>query len=196
LSESVTEYLFDTPWWLPITIAAMGIYVFVTGNNRREAKVRNTGAGIIIASLALLAVSYFVDTDREFAEKSTRKLIHAVPARDWATFESLLDPKAKLITYRNREQIVEAAKAAVDRYGLESITITHLSATQIQTQITVNVVMLSSHSDAHNLRSDWQFEWAETPGGWRLVSIDPISIGNTSVEDLRRWLPTAQDGSP
>src|SRR6476646_3389166 len=93
---NLSELLFHTPWWLPVTIAGVGVVLFITGNNRVEAKVRNAGLAIVALAILLVGVSWLVDTDLEKAVKDTKALVRAVNDRDWATMTRLLDPKASL----------------------------------------------------------------------------------------------------
>src|SRR3954466_15846766 len=109
---NISELLFQTPWWLPVTIGGIGVVLFITGNNRVEAKVRKAGLTIVALAVLLMGVSYFVDTDLEKAVKNTKALVRAVNDRDWPTMTSLLDPKASLAVqnsgtpYNDREKIV------------------------------------------------------------------------------------------
>ena len=54
----MTDLLFDTPWWLPPSIAGAGVVLFVTGNKRVEQKIRLAGLAVICLAVLLAAVSY------------------------------------------------------------------------------------------------------------------------------------------
>ena len=43
-----------------------------------------------------MAVSYFVDTDKEKVEKRTKQVVESVEKGDWSKFQSLLHPQASL----------------------------------------------------------------------------------------------------
>jgi len=43
----MTDLIFDPPWYLPLGIAALGIYLFVHGNRRQLAQVRAAGLGVL-----------------------------------------------------------------------------------------------------------------------------------------------------
>src|SRR5437762_12188710 len=99
----MTDLLFDAPWWLPTGLAAMGIFLFWTGNRRQEAKVRNAGFGLILAAIAVVLLSYFVDTDVEKAVKRSKTLVYSVEKHDWATLRATLDPNVSL-AMKNRSE--------------------------------------------------------------------------------------------
>src|SRR5256885_7409777 len=146
----MNDLLFETPWWLPTTIIAVGAILFYTANRRREVKLRTVGLGIVALGVVVALVSYFVDTPRERAIKGSRQLVQSVADRDWATVQSLLHPKASVAIanvpstlYNDREQIVARAKEGAERYGLKSVTILSTDARQDQTLITVSMTLLS-----------------------------------------------------
>ena len=59
------DLLFDTPWWLPVLIVAIGVFVFVSGNQRQQSGTRNIGAGIIFLAVVIVLLTIFVDTPRK-----------------------------------------------------------------------------------------------------------------------------------
>src|SRR5688572_16280892 len=124
----MTDLLFDTPWWLPALIAGVGIVVFVTGNKRVENRVRYAGLGILLLAVALVVVSYLVETPNEVAERRSRELVHAFEQRDWAAMTSILDPGAivtvpNATVYKNRDDIIANAKLAHERYHFKSVNV-------------------------------------------------------------------------
>jgi hypothetical protein len=113
----MTDLIFDPPWYLPLGIAALGIYLFVHGNRRQLAQVRAAGLGVLALAVALFLAGRFLDTDQEKAEKGTRALIDSVEKHDWNKMRSLLDPSASVSTprgpvYSNRDLIIGGAQAA------------------------------------------------------------------------------------
>src|SRR5829696_8011445 len=125
-----TDLLFETPWWLPTVIAAVGAVLFYTANKRREVKLRTIGLGVIALGVLVALVSYFVDTPKERAVDGSKRLVQSVANRDWATMQSLLHPKASVsianlpaTLYNDRDQIVARAKDGAERYGIKSATV-------------------------------------------------------------------------
>jgi hypothetical protein len=125
----MADLIFDAPWWLPTLLGGIGLYLFWTGNRRRETRVRNAGLGFIAGAVAVLGMSYFVDTDLETAVRKSKQLVDAVEKRDWPRLNSIPSPNVSLWMfgstelYSNRKQLVAAAQEAVDRYGVKNIRI-------------------------------------------------------------------------
>ncbi len=191
----MSELLFDTPWWLPGLVGAVGVILFVTGNKRAENNIRNAGAAVVLLAILLAAVSYFVDTPRETALKRSHELVDAFERADWATMTSILDPTAAVTVlnfpiYSNRDAIMTAAKKAHEQYGFKSVNVLTSSATQADTLITVNVFLLSEQDAlGRTLNSEWQFEWQQTPDGWSLVEIRGLKIGQSTGDQIRNMFP-------
>ena len=191
----MTDLLFDTPWWLPALIAAIGVVVFVTGNNRLERNVKLAGLGFVALAVLLVAVSTFVDTAKETAERRSRALVDAFERADWPAMTAILDPNAALSVlnfpmYNSREEIVERAKEAHARHGFKAVNVIGLEALRVDTVITVNV-RLMSEQDAigYPMPSTWEFQWQQTADGWALVEVRGISIGQYSGDQIRSLFP-------
>jgi hypothetical protein len=191
----MTDLLFDTPWWLPALIAAVGVVLFVTGNNRLEAKVKAAGLAAVGLAVLLMAVSYFVDTAKESAERRTRELVDAFERADWPAMTAILDPSATVSLlgapiYRGRDQIIEKAKTAHSDRGFKSVRVLTADTDQVDTVITVTVTLLSEQDAiASTVNSNWHFQWQETADGWALVEVRAIQIGQFSGEQIRSLFP-------
>ena len=191
----MTELLFDPPWYAPAAIAVLGIYLFLHGNRRQDAKLRAVGGVVLLAGVALFFVGRVMQTDREIAESRSRQLVDAVEKHDWAALRSLLDPKASVATpngnvYSNRELIVGGAQAATEQYGVKNIRILSLTSRQDQTSITVDMDVLSDQGfTGQPFPTSWQFEWNELAGGWTLMRIVCLKIGNETGPNLGRQFP-------
>src|SRR5262245_35944747 len=92
----MSRLLFDTPWWLPTILAGLGVFLFWTGNQRQEKNVRFAGLGMLLAALAVMLLSYFVDTDVEKAVKAAKGMVYAVEQRDWTKLRNILAPNTSL----------------------------------------------------------------------------------------------------
>jgi hypothetical protein len=193
----MVDLLFDAPWWLPTLLAGFGIFVFWTGNRRQESNVRNAGTALVLAAVVVLLLSYFIDTDKEKAVKRSRTLVHSVEARDWTTLRNTMDPNVSLGVlgamdrYGNRDQIVQGAKDAVERYGLKNVRI--LSTTAEQTEQLINVTMtIMSEQDftsGRPITTSWKLQYQQSGKEWPLVRIDCINIAGRSGEDAARQFP-------
>lgn len=189
------EMLFHTPWWLPALIAGVGIVVFISGNRRTESRVRIAGLGAIFLAIVLAAVSYFVDTPLETTERKSNELVKAFEKADWAKMSSVLDRSAvvKVLdrnVYTSREDTIEAAKEAHQRYGFRSARVLSSSATQADTIITVDLTLLTEQDAlGRTLNSRWEFVWQKTADGWMLVEVRAVQIGNVTGTDMRSMFP-------
>ena len=191
----MTELLFDPPWYLPVVIAVLGLYLFIHGNRRQDAKVRNIGVGVALLAVALFFVGRTMETDREVAEKRSRQVVDAVEKHDWNALRALLDPKASVavpngVVYSNRDVIVGGAQAATERFGVKNIRVLSLTSRQDDTMITVDIDALSDQGmTGQPFPTSWQFEWHELKDGWTLMRIVCLKIGNETGEGMRRSFP-------
>lgn len=193
----MTDLLFDTPWWLPVAIAVVGIALFASGNNRQKSPLRNVGLGVVALAGVLLLVSYLVDTDKEKVIDRTNALVRSVGERDWKTFTSLLDPQTSFAGYVGRDQLAEGARLSAETFGVKSTTVLGREVKDDQTLITVTVDALSQQdTPPYPLRSTWDFDWQQRGDEWLLYEIRMISVNETMTaeSDLTRRLPKLPQG--
>ena len=191
------ELLFETPWWLPTAIVAVGAVLFYTANRRQEVRRRTAGLAVVALGVAVALVSYFVDTPKERAVGGSRRLVQAFTDKDWPAMTSILHPKASLsianlsTLYNDRDQIVAKAREASDRYGFKSATVLGTEARQDQTLITVSVDLLTvqEYTMGKPIRSNWEFDWLESADGWALYKIRAISIADQQTERIEPMFP-------
>lgn len=193
-----TRLLFETPWWLPSVIVLVGVFLFYTANQRQERKLRNIGLAVAALGIVLALVSWFVDTDQERAVKRTRQLVAAFEKKDWTALRSLLHPRVSLsianvpvTLYNDRDQLVDRAKDASDRYGFQSINITSIDSRQDQTLITVslNVLSIQEQTAGRPITSSWEFDWLESAEGWSLYKIRAIQVANRQADQIQPMFP-------
>lgn len=192
----MTDLLFDPPWYLPLAVAALGIYLFLFGNRRQERKIRNVGLLVVLLAVALFLLARFVDTDREKVEKRTRALIASVEGHDWTKMASLLDAKANVSTprgavYATRDMIVGGAQAATEQYGVKNIRVTSLQTHQdTGGQVTVDLDVWSDQGFTGTpFPTSWQLEWHELSDGWKLMRVVCLKIGQETGEGLDGRFP-------
>jgi hypothetical protein len=193
------ELLFHTPWWLPTTIAGVGLVLFISGNSRQEARVRLAGTLLLAGAILLMVVSFFVDTDIEWAVKQTKALVRAIEKRDWGKAKAIMDPKTNLrvlntfTVYNNGDDIIRGASEGVERYGLKNVIITSTRAEQADTVITVDMDVITEQEATMGrpLPSSWQFVWQESSNGWYLAQIINIKIAEATGEKARAQFPRA-----
>src|SRR5688500_13290540 len=176
----MSDLLLDVPWWMIAGLAGLGAFVFVSGNRRQETKVRNAGVAIVAMAIAWAVLSYYVDTPVEMTSRRSREFVKSVVDKNWPVTTSILDPAASLsvldsgnAVYTTRDQILDGAKQAVDRYGLKSATIFSLGARRDDSLITVDLDIISDQDATmgRQINTSWQFEWQQTGDDWRLLRI-------------------------
>jgi len=187
---NLSQLLFDTPWWLPTSIALAGVVLFFYANARREWKLRNAGAGVVLLAILLAAISYAVDTDIEKVNKRTKQFVTAVNERDWTTFRSLLDTRTSFAMYRNADELTSGAEKTSDAIGLKSVTVFSMEPQQTDTLITVYLAVWSTQDFTmlRPIKSNWQFDWQETSEGWVLRTIRPLGGDSLKPSDVEAKL--------
>jgi hypothetical protein len=193
----MARLLFDAPWWLPTILAGLGIYLFWTGNRRQESKVRNAGLLMIAATVGVLLVSHFVDTDLEKAVKQSKLLVKSVEARDWPTMRSTMDPGVSLGVlgafdrYGNRDQIVQGATDAVEQYGVKNIRILSTTSEQTEQLITVTMTVMSEQdvTSGRPITTSWKMQFQKSGKEWPLIRIDCINIAGRTGDEAARQFP-------
>jgi hypothetical protein len=193
----MARLLFDTPWWFPTILIFLGGFLFWTGNQRQETKIRAGGLALILAAIAVILLSWFVDTDAEKAVKAAKGMVTAVEQHDWTKLRNLLGPNATLAVingpelYANRNEIVAAAQKAVDQYGLKNTHVisTHVDETDQLIAVTMTVISEQDFTQGRPLNTSWKLEWERSGSTWVLVRITCIQIGNLNSEGAAQQFP-------
>lgn len=178
----MSDYLFETPWWLPTAIIAAGVVVFISGNRRVKPPMRNLGLAIVGLAIVLMVVSYWVETAKERAVARTRQLVEAVVRRDQRAMQSILEADTiitssnNLTLFAGRDAIINAALAASEIYGLERAIILSLDAQRVQTEIDIDLTVLTFSNSQRSTRSGFHLNWQQRADGWHLMSIQVLTI--------------------
>ncbi|MBC8106816.1 MAG: hypothetical protein H7Z14_09525 [Anaerolineae bacterium] len=188
------DFLFDAPLWILCILVAAGVAIWWAGNNRTDKPLKRVGLSVLVAGIALALTSYFFDTDAEKVTRKTERLVAAVNARDWKTFESILDPQTRFTIYRNRDDIVKGAKESADAIGLKSARITGMTVDKKDTVISIDLRALSEQdrTGGRPIVTDWRFDWQNLGTGWKLTTITPLKSEQVSAEEIQRNLSRVQ----
>ncbi|CAN5615953.1 hypothetical protein BH10PLA1_BH10PLA1_22250 [soil metagenome] len=190
------DFFFDTPWLVLAGLAVVGVALFIVGNNRTDATLRNVGIGVFVLGILLFLTSWLIDTSKEKCIKNTRELVRAVQDRDWATFDKLVSPRCTVrvplagAIYQTGKQLRDATEIAVDKYGLKSNSIMGTDAVDTGDFIKVGVNVLSDGT-AYPLTTSWEMEWQDTNSGWQLTDLTAIKIANESGAAMKHNFPNA-----
>ena len=192
----MSDLLFDVPWWIPTVLALLGVFIFWNGNNRQQAKLRNTGTGLVLLAVAWFAISYFVDTDKEKCEKGTVKLVSDVTKGQWNEFQSML---SRDVVFRvqggnsyaeGSDKMTAFAKAGADTIKLESAYVQSHQAEQTGTIITVTANIFSTQSASYQptINSSFQFDWELLNEGWKIREIRIMQVGDSKARDIETFM--------
>ena len=163
-----------------------GAALFWSGNNRQDKTLKRVGLLVLLIGLALGAVSYFVDTDKEAAQRRTRQIVSAVDKKDWVTFGKLLDPQTHAIIYNNPTDIVEGAKRTADAIGFKDLHVIGTEVEQKDTVIDVYLKVLSEQERSGGpVITNWRFVYQNFGNGWKLDSIEPLSSEQVNPDQIR-----------
>lgn len=179
--------LFNPAFWMPAAGLLLAVILFVWGNSRVKTPVRNAGVGLLVLVFAWMTVAYFVQTGREKCVSRTRAIVAAVEGARFDELRTLLDTDTRLEFLRGQEAIAAATETAASSYGLKRITI--LNTDVIEGVGTVDVNFTALLEGAQATTSTWRFEYTLGDDGISLVQILPVSIGNVSMEQIRRSIP-------
>ena len=191
------ELLFHTPWWLPTSIIAAGLIVFLAGNRRTQGSVRTAGMAIMALGVILIVVSWAIDTDVEKVESRSKQLVEAAGHNDWGKVESLLSPNAHFAFklgdrhYGDRAELIDAARQASDSTGLRSAWVASENVEPMGTGlITTGMRVFSDQDkvDGHQIPSDWQLDWQKENGQWVVSEIRLIQVGDVAPEAINQHL--------
>jgi len=184
------DFFFDTPLWMLGGLAVVGIALFMVGNNRTDATLRNVGLAVVGAGILLFLMSFFVDTNKEKCIKRSRQLVQAVQDRDWTTFEKLVSPRCKVqilgsgVIYQTGKQLRNATEIAADQFNLKSNSILGIEAQDTGDFIKIGINVLSD-----SLPTSWEMEWQDSDNGWQLTDLTAIKIYNQTGDAMKHNFP-------
>ena len=185
----MSEFFFDTPWWFPLGLAVAGVVVLVAANRRREKPLLIAGGALVLLAIAAFLVSYLVDTPKERAIARTYALVAAADAKDWTRFNALLDPTTSVLFLRGPEQITAAARKAVEQVGLTKASVLGLRASQIDTNIQIDISVYSEQDAlGRPAKSSWRLVYQNFGDGWKLESVAPLGEDGTPVGAIEKYL--------
>src|SRR5438874_2004457 len=162
----MSEWLFNTPWWMLTAVVIAGVVAWWSGNNRQNKRLKQVGLLVLLLGVVWATVGWAIDTPVEIVRKNTRQFIAAVLARDKTKLDALLHPKAGLYHW-GRQDIIDGATAYADQYGLKAAHITQLDPGKPEAgMITVLLTVFSDHESSMvpvtTINSSWTLDWWET----------------------------------
>jgi hypothetical protein len=167
------HYLYETPWWLPAGIAAVGVVLFMVGTSKGEKRLRLAGAGVVALAVLLIGLSWALKSEREIVEERTRGMLTAIEKRDWQTFRGYLHPKIVVVgSVQGPERVAGAVEAAVRLFDIDSLRVSALDAVVEGETIQVSVQVVA-HGKNTMQPTGWQLDWRkDQTGQWTLFDVD------------------------
>lgn len=182
------ELIFAPSWWMLGLAVVVPIALFWVANNRLDKTLRLVSFALFGLAVLWIAVSVWIDTPRETADKGSHRFVEAAVGRDTRTLSGLLSPEVSLGSL-GKEQILAVLPEYADEWGLRSALVTGTNLEDRGGQVVADLTIFSQHeggpvSGLSTIRSSWEFVWGRTPDGWKIVQITPTKVGETSVSDV------------
>ncbi|MGN6506112.1 MAG: hypothetical protein ACTHM6_11170 [Tepidisphaeraceae bacterium] len=173
----MTDFLFDPPWYLPVTLGLIAVILLYQGLARQVRNLKIAGAAAGLLAVAVVLIGHFYETDQERVIAETRELVMSVDQRDWKTFKSLLDPQVRFAMYAGRDQLTAGAEKTVEQVGVKNIGIGGIETKAVPGGYDVTFTATADIDiGAHRAPTNWKFSWAKEPGQHRFVlyRIEPL----------------------
>jgi hypothetical protein len=185
----MSDYLFDTPWWLLILLVITGGTLFYYGNARLDKTLKRVGLSIIGIAVVLFITSWLIDTPKEKVTRNTKNFVKAVVARDTGALDKLLSPRVSIGTW-DKQSILKGVKDYADQFGLKSAHITGMNISDNENVIVVHLAVFSDHDSpavaVPTVNSKWEFDWEDTEQGWLLRNINCEGVGSMDGDAAQR----------
>ena len=194
------DLILDAPWWLPTSIALLGIVLFVSGNARLDKTLRNAGVGIFLLAVLILLLTLTIDTPKKIARRLSTQLVTDAVTGDWKQFEALLEPDASLRLlgvqsgFNSAAMVTDAARRGAQQVRLHEAHIRSLQVVQTGPLVTTTLDILSEQDEptAPVLSSSWQFDFEQTSAGWRIRELRALTIGDLNPQQVQHSLPAGR----
>jgi hypothetical protein len=181
----MSEFFFELPVWFVIAGIVVGAGVAIYGNNRMQRGILLGGIGLILLTLVMTAVSYFVDTPREQSVKRTKAIIAAVNAQDWNALRGLLNPTTTIYGFTGPDEIATIGEALAGRFGLKSASVISTKGTGEGGFISVSTTVRHDFSSTMLPVTNWLFLYEERKDGILLSKIEAADRAGTPVAQIQ-----------
>jgi hypothetical protein len=193
----MTELLFEKFWlMLGLGIIASGS-VIAWAYQRRTTKLIRAAKIVPIAFAVLLALNWWVITDREAIRTQIDKLVAACEQGDADAMGKLLDKqfsaqgltRADLVT--DVKQVFENLHIA--NVWLRDVQIDVERQTPIVKMATSASIVSHSNNNYGSVLSDWELEFVKREEkGWLIYNLRPLSVMLRPVDDIREVIRSAR----
>jgi hypothetical protein len=188
--------LFDVSLWVPIVLALVGLVLLIGGNKTQGARSRNTGLVILSLAILWLILTFVVETPRKACENLARRAVQAATDGDWNGFDQLLESNVdaryvgrNCLSY-GRQQVDETARMIVKNSVFPAAFIHNMRSTEHDSLLTVafTASIDSELTPGHPIPVDWEFDFRQSGGQWRIGEIRVLKVDDTEPEGIRQSL--------
>jgi hypothetical protein len=178
------DFFAEIPWYIPGTLLLVGaVLVYTAGEAKRP---RQIGWPCLGLAIALIAVSWALESDREAVTRQTYELVKSVESRDWPAMERLLDAKVRLPPLAfSREPLVEAAKLHIDQVGIKSLSVANLTVGPSDKAELSTFQVSADARDTGAVLTKWRLTWEKRDKKWVVTEIAPLDSVELSADGLR-----------
>jgi hypothetical protein len=195
----MASLLFDVSLWVPIVMALAGLVLLIAGQRTQTVGVRSGGLIVFLVAIVWLVLSLVIETPRKSCEKLARQAVQAASDGDWNAFDQLLDSNVdtryvgRSWRVDGRQQVDETARMIVKNSGLHSASVRDMRATEHDSIITVafTASIDSELTPGHPIPVDWEFDFRQSGGQWRVGEIRVLKVDDTEPEGIRQSLNKA-----
>lgn len=182
----MNDLLFDPPWYGPVLVAAIAIFLLYQGVKLLKNDLKMAGLVAAVLAAAWLVAAAYIETGKEIAARQTRELAAAVDAKDWARFKTFLDPKARFAMYANRDELTAGVQATAEKVGVKDIVISDVAVQQVPGGYDVSFAATASIGEIdRRVPTNWKFSWAKDDAGKELLhhieALPSAGMGNDPV---------------
>ena len=182
------EILFHPAFWMPLALAIVGVAVFLYGNARVRAGVRNAGLAVVALTLAWCVAAYAIQTPVEQCVGRTEALVAAAEDGRWDAFAKLIDNNTVIdrVNIRGRANVTSAVQNNSESYGLKAA---HILSTDVTTGVgTYDVTINTLLEGVQSTTARFTFQYEQRSDGILLARLVPLSVGTLAVDDMTKYI--------
>lgn len=186
--DSLSEWIFNAPWWLLLVAGVAGIAALLWALGRRDKVVVRGAVAVILVVAVWTVLTLVVETPTQKAVTRVKTLVEAFDADDWALFGSQIEDETRFARSLKGQEITQAARETKEQRGIGVVNIRSLEVQRDEAGIRVIVRVHSSHSHmlVNELTTMWRFDFNRRQDEWRLESIEPLATERLDVPAILR----------
>lgn len=193
--ESVTEWIFNAPWWLLVAAGGVSVGLLLWALGRQDKPVIR-GALIAMVAVGLWTVlSLVIRTPQEKAADRVEAIVEAFDGEKWDHLGGLIEPETRFANWLKGPEITEAARQTKEQRGITSVSLRSLEVQRDDAGIRVIAHVRSEHATSlmPHLTTLWRFDFNHRGDEWRLEFIEPLPTERLDVPGILRQIERPGD---